>query len=71
MHFIEKNNSMNISNEFELDEQTSYVYITDTGKKYHRELCISLKYSKRKCTLEEAEKLGLTECKICKPISYK
>lgn len=51
--------------------ETVYVYITDTGSKFHSEMCMSLKYSKIKCTLEQAEEKGLTECKICKPLNYK
>jgi uncharacterized protein (UPF0333 family) len=44
-----------------------YVYITKTGKKYHKETCRYLKKSKIKITLEEACKRGYTLCKVCKP----
>lgn len=66
-HQENHSNSEELNTEYEL----TYVYITDTGSKYHREMCISLKYSKIKCTLEEAEQKGLRECKICRPVSYK
>lgn len=43
------------------------VYITNTGSKYHKSNCRTLKYSKIKTTLKEAEADGYTACKICKP----
>lgn len=42
------------------------VYVTKTGKKYHRETCRHLDQSKRKTTLAQAKKDGLTACKVCK-----
>ncbi len=44
-----------------------YVYITKTGKKYHKGNCRYLKKSKIKITLEEACKRGYTPCRVCKP----
>jgi DNA-entry nuclease len=46
---------------------TTYVYITNTGKKYHRGDCRYLKKSKIKVTLEDAKRRGYTPCKVCKP----
>ena len=44
------------------------VYKTDTGKKYHKENCQYLKYSKTKVSLSDAiSKYGLDPCKVCKP----
>lgn len=43
------------------------VYITNTGKKYHRDGCSSLKESKIPSTRSEAEALGLGPCKKCRP----
>jgi len=43
------------------------VYITKTGKKYHKGSCRYLKKSKIKITLEKACKGGYTPCKVCKP----
>lgn len=44
----------------------SVVYITKTGKKYHRDNCKTLK-SKIKSTVNEAQAKGLTACDVCKP----
>ena len=43
------------------------VYITDTGKKYHKTNCRYLKSSKSEIALEKAQKRNFTACKVCKP----
>ena len=44
------------------------VYITPTGRKYHRPDCSSVNLSKaRATTAEEAERQGLQPCKKCNP----
>lgn len=43
------------------------VYITDTGKKYHREGCRYLEQSKIEISLEEAKRRGYEPCKVCDP----
>ncbi|WP_248724030.1 hypothetical protein [Seonamhaeicola sp. ML3] len=43
------------------------VYITKTGKKYHKSKCHYLKYSKKEITLEKALKYGYSACSVCKP----
>jgi formylglycine-generating enzyme required for sulfatase activity len=43
------------------------VYITKTGKKYHREGCKYLGYSKIRIKLSEAKRKGFTPCPECKP----
>ena len=43
------------------------VYITNTGSKYHKASCRTLKNSMIKTTLQEAKADGYTACKICKP----
>lgn len=43
------------------------VYITETGSKYHRGGCRSLRKSKIRITLKEAKNQGYTPCKICRP----
>jgi len=43
------------------------VYITKTGKKYHRENCRFLRYSKIPISREKAMSIGYGSCKICKP----
>lgn len=46
---------------------TQTVYITKTGKKYHREGCSSLSKSKISISLSDAKAKGYTACKNCKP----
>ena len=43
------------------------VYITKSGKKYHKEDCAFLSKSKIAISLSQAKKRGFTPCKICKP----
>lgn len=43
------------------------VYITATGKKYHRAGCRTLKKSDTEVTLDEAKSMGLSPCGICNP----
>lgn len=43
------------------------VYRTDTGSKYHRGECHTLKHSKVAIPLSEAKEEGLEACGICKP----
>jgi len=43
------------------------VYITNTGGKYHKATCGSLKKSKIPIALEDAKKRGYEPCKVCKP----
>jgi micrococcal nuclease len=51
------------------DENTEEVtvYITKTGKKYHRGDCEWLYASRIAVTLKEAKKRGYEPCKVCKP----
>ena len=46
-------------------EQT--VFVTRTGKKYHRDGCQYLRQSKRKIELSSAINKGFTPCKVCRP----
>jgi len=48
------------------DEET-IVYITRTGKCYHREFCWQLKKSKGEILLREAKRAGKTPCGHCNP----
>lgn len=43
------------------------VYVTKTGKKYHKSSCHYLKRSKIKTSKSKAQKQGYTACKVCKP----
>ena len=50
------------------DQGEVIVYITEGGKKYHKESCTWLSRSKKiALSLEEAKKRGYTPCKTCKP----
>lgn len=44
---------------------SSIVYVTKTGKKYHKAGCSYLKESKIEMTLENAKNKGYTACKKC------
>lgn len=48
------------------DEEETIVHITDTGSKYHRAGCRTLK-SDHEVTLEKAKSMGLEPCKVCNP----
>lgn len=43
------------------------VYITNTGKKYHRSSCFYLRKSKIKISLSNAKSRGYTACSKCRP----
>jgi micrococcal nuclease len=43
------------------------IYITRTGRKYHTDGCRFLRSSRIRSTLEEAVRLGLEPCSVCKP----
>ena len=49
------------------EDDNPIVYITRTGKKYHREGCRALKSSKIPITLKEACDRGYTACSLCDP----
>ena len=49
----------------EVKEDT--VYVTRTGKKYHREGCVHLRQSKISISRKKAKESGYTPCKHCMP----
>ena len=49
------------------DKQEQVVYITKTGKKFHKASCRYLKHSKIEVSRDEAMATGYTACKICRP----
>jgi|TARA_B100001971_G_C17973137_1_gene423451 competence protein ComEC len=49
------------------DYKNQSVFVTKTGKKYHRDNCRYLKSSKREIELSAALDKGYTPCKVCKP----
>lgn len=46
------------------DEAAIVVFVTATGKKYHRESC---RYAKIRSNLKEAKARGLGPCAFCNP----
>jgi hypothetical protein len=48
-------------------EQTQTVYVTRTGKRYHRDGCRYLVSSKIPISLKGAKAKGYTPCKVCHP----
>lgn len=49
------------------DQQEASVYITKTGKKYHRAGCRYLKWSRVKIDRSKAVELGKEPCLVCRP----
>src|SRR5579859_1316826 len=49
------------------DQQIQTVYVTRTGKKYHRDGCRHLNASKIRISLKHAKAKGYTACKVCHP----
>jgi len=49
------------------ESEDPYVYITNTGKKYHRKGCGYLKQSEEKIRLSEAKRRRYKPCSRCKP----
>lgn len=49
------------------DMPAQNVYVTKTGKKYHKSTCHYLKNSKKEITLEHALELSFEACSVCKP----
>ncbi|RRA90395.1 hypothetical protein [Paenimyroides viscosum] len=43
------------------------VYVTKTGKKYHKGSCRYLKNSKKEIEKSKAKESGYTACAVCKP----
>lgn len=46
---------------------TAAVYVTRTGKKFHRDGCRYLSFSQVASSRDAAEKRGLTPCSVCRP----
>jgi hypothetical protein len=49
------------------DSKTQTVYVTRTGKRYHRDGCRYLSSSRIAMSLKDAEAQGYTPCKVCRP----
>ncbi len=43
------------------------VYVTDSGRCYHKGWCDSLSYSKHETTVTQAQADGFRACRRCKP----
>jgi hypothetical protein len=49
------------------DTKAQTVYVTRTGKKYHRDGCQYLKSSRIPMSLKDAKSKGYSPCSVCKP----
>ena len=49
------------------DQKAQTVYVTRTGKRYHRDGCRYLAASKIPISLKDAKTRGFTACKVCHP----
>ncbi len=47
--------------------KTQTVYVTRTGRRYHRDGCRYLAASKIPISLKDAKARGFTACKVCHP----
>ncbi len=47
------------------EDSSEFVFISKSGKKYHKENCSSLKDNSEKITLKQAQEIGKEPCKIC------
>ncbi|NLC56299.1 MAG: hypothetical protein GX774_05635 [Armatimonadetes bacterium] len=48
-------------------ERANVVYVTDSGKKFHRLGCKYLKKSRHERSRKEAQESGYTACSVCEP----
>jgi|SRR6185503_20257656 len=55
---------------FSFSSKAQKVYKTPSGAKYHLGTCHTVKNVSEEITIEEAKKLGLEPCKICKPPGF-
>ena len=51
----------------ESEAETVTVYVTETGEKYHRVGCATLRKSRQEMSLEDAKAEGYTPCSKCNP----
>lgn len=49
------------------DAQTIMVYVTRSGRKYHRKDCRYVRHARFSLTLAEAMEQGFEPCRVCKP----
>jgi hypothetical protein len=49
------------------DQKHVTVYVTNTGKRYHRAYCRYLRFSSRPIELRDATAAGYTPCHVCTP----
>lgn len=59
------NKSTNITNKTENSSSSGYVWVGNTGNKYHKQSCGTLKGKGHKITLKEALAEGREPCKVC------
>jgi hypothetical protein len=51
----------------QVQNKTQTVYVTRTGKRYHRDGCRYLSSSRIPMSLKDAKAKGYTPCKVCHP----
>lgn len=64
---ISSNSSSSNISTSKSDETSETVWVGNTGSKYHRQSCGTLKGKGHKITLKEALAEGREPCKVCKP----
>ena len=61
------NNHSNNSNTQNSNSNTKTVYTTSSGNKYHTSSCRYLSNSKHTININEAKRIGLVPCSVCRP----
>lgn len=65
-YFIGYNNGFKYQPQIAADS-SPYVYITPSGKCYHRHWCKTIRNTSVEISVKKAKEKGYTPCKICKP----
>lgn len=60
-----KSEALNVEDKNDVNKNSQTVYITKSGKRYHKQGCSCLKKSKKEIDVKTAEKAGYTPCSRC------
>lgn len=61
----DKSEYLNVEDKNDVNKNSQTVYITKSGKRYHKQGCSCLKKSKKEVDIKVAEKAGYTPCSRC------
>ena len=61
-------NKSELTDESELTTTISeVVYVTPHGNRYHQAGCRTMRHSRQAVSIEQAQNMGKTPCRVCKP----